>query len=150
MALDIDNILTSILNVLRANTSTIAASLTSASTIGTIRSSTAPIAINSYPAIIVKLPDKIEEFSQKGQRKNKHELLFDIIPMISYDIGSSESDKDVRKMVRGTKQVLKDNITLSNTVYSSMPETVEYFPLDLDGIFCSAARLTLKTFVWST
>jgi len=150
MALNTDNILISVLNILRTNTATIAASLTSCHCIGLIRSGIAPISLDEYPAIIIKLPSKTEEFNQKGERKNKHELLFDIIPMISYEIGSSESDKDVRKMVRGIKQVLKNNITLSSTVYWSIPEIVDYFPFDYDGIFCSAARIIFKTFVWST
>lgn len=151
MALDTDNILSSILNVLRANTATIAASLSSSDNIiGLIRSGIAPIPLSQYPAIIVKLPNKTEDFSQIGQRKNKHEVPFDIIPMISYEVRSSESDKDIRKIVRGIKQTLKNNITLSNTVYWSMPEIVEYFPFDYDGVFCSAAKITFKTYIWST
>jgi len=150
MPLDTDNILTSVLNVLRNNTTTIAESLTSASAIGLIRSSDAPISMDQYPAIIVKLSNKEEEFNVIGQRNNFHELSFDIIPMLNYDIGTSESDQEVRKMSRGIKDVLKANVTLSSTVAWVIPETVEYFPTSYDGIYVSAAKITLKAFQWST
>jgi len=148
MALDTDNILTSVLNVLRNNTSTIASSITSVS-IGKIRGGDAPIAMNQYPAIIVKLANKEEEFDQIGQRNNFHDLSFDIIAMLNYDIGTSESDQEVRKMTRGIKHVLKANNTLSNTVAWIITDVVEYFPHVYDGIFVSAAKIKLKTFQWS-
>jgi len=142
------------LNVLKNNTATIITSLTSATDIKLIKDgdplTEAPVTLDMYPAIIVKLSQESEEFSQVGQRKNKHELVFDIFSMAYSTVGGSTSEKDIRKMSQNIKKVLKDNITLSATAHYSIPERVDYFPANLEGTFLSCSQITLRTFHWST
>jgi len=154
MALDVDNVLNSVLNVLKNNTSTIATSLTSSSDIKLIKDgdplTEAPITLDLYPAILVKLSQEIETFDKIGQRGNKYELVFDIFSMLYSTAGGSTSEKDVRKISQNIKKVLKDNITLSTTAASSMPEQVDYFLAGLEGTFLACSQITLRTFHWST
>lgn len=145
MPLDVVNIQDTLIAILQNNTATMAASLTTATAISTIRAGdarSAPLSLGEYPAIMVKLVSESEEFSQLGQRNNEHKLEWAIVPLIYESSDSSASDEDIMTMTKNIKGVLKSNISLSNTAIGSMPERVDYFPADLDGIFCSAAIIT--------
>lgn len=153
MALDVDSVLNAVIQVLKDNTTTMAASMTSATDIKTIQAGDArsvPVTIDQYPAILVQLMREEESFAQMGQRNNLHILEFSIVPLVYEGGSASDSDKDVRMLVKNMKAVLKDNITLSSTAISSLPRSVDYFAADLDGRYCSGAMLTFETRHYST
>lgn len=153
MALDTDDVLNAIINVLKANTSTIVASLTSANSLQFVKAGDVrdvPVTIDQYPCVIVRLASEIEEFSQLGQRNNKHELEFEIANLIYNGDQYNTSETDIRKMTKGVKAVLKNNITLSSTALWSLPERVDYFPAELEGTYLSASLITLRTHHLST
>jgi len=153
MALNSNSRLNDLVGILSANTSTMAASLTSASSIGMVRAGDArslPIAIDQYPAVIVKLTRESESFEQIGQRNNKHELEFLIAGCVYQSESAEKSDEDSRILARNIKAILKSNITLSGTALVSLPESVDYFPVDLDGVYCSAALITFRATYLST
>ena len=148
-SLDSDNVLTSVLNVLKDNTATIITSLTTATQINLIKDGdprvTLPVTINQYPAIIVKLNRETENFTQLGSsKKHIYDLDFEIYPMIYQGQGPAESNQDIRIMSENICKVLKDNIKLSNTAISSLPENIDYEP-DIDGVYCSIARIDFKS-----
>lgn len=152
MALDVETCLQAVVQVLRDNTSTIAGSLSMAE-IRTIREGdprSAPVAVDEYPAILVRLATEDESFAQLGQRNNLHKLEFLIFPMIHNSAGDIESDKDARTMAKNVKSVLKSNIRLSNTALSSLPKRVDYFGADLDGIYLSSSQITFEAEYLST
>jgi len=150
-SLDTDGVLQSVLTTLRDNTATIATSLTTATNINLVKDGdpqvAVPITIDKYPAIIVKLVRELEDFSQVGGSGSKHlyELEFEIYPMIYQDLGVVESDQDIRIMTKNICQILKANITLSGTALGSLPENIDYFPVDLDGIYLSAAQINFRS-----
>lgn len=155
MALDTDDVITPIINILKANTGTLATSLTTANHINLIEEGDArsvPVQLTLYPCILVKLAREEEEFAQFGERKNKHELEFEIMPFVYSTESSKTSLKDIRKLTKNIKKVLKDNILLTSTanVLWSLPETVDYFPGDLDGTFISGSLIGFRTFHLST
>ena len=144
-SLDVDGILQSIINVFNNNTATLVTNLTTATQINLIKDGdpnvAIPVTLDRYPAIIIKLAKETEKFSQLGSStKHLYELNFEIYPMIYQGLGASESDQDIRIMTKNICKVLKDNIKLSNTAISSLPGTVDYEP-DLDGVYCSVARI---------
>lgn len=150
MALDVDTVLNAVIQTLKDNTATMAASLTTATDIKTIKAGDAratPVTSDSYPAVLVQLMRETESFAQLGQRNNFHELEFAIVPLIYEGSSAENSDKDVRTLAKNIKAVLKagDNIKISNTALYSLPESVDYFAADLDGTYCSAAVITLRT-----
>lgn len=153
MALDSDNVLNSIVNVLTANTSTIANSLTSSSDIKFISVGDArnvPVTVDQYPGIMIKLAREVEEFAQIGQRLNKHQLEFDIA-LLAYSAHKyTEAEQDIRKMTRNVKSVLKNEITLSGTALWSLPEIVDYFPADIEGTYLAASLIFFRTHHLST
>lgn len=145
MALDSDNVLNVLVNYLKANTSTMATSLTSSDQIGLVDTGdidNVPTQIGQYPALIVNLTNEIERFAQLGQRNNHHELVFSIWPLI-YFTDRKQAQKDMRKLVQNVKTVLKNNITLSSTAMSSLPEEVSY--LEPGGTFNAGARILFRT-----
>jgi len=147
MPLDVQTMLNSVIQVLRDNTGTFSASLTSSTNIVAINAGdarSAPVTVDQYPHVLVQLLRETEEFDQIGQRNNKVILEYGIVPLIYNATGHRASDADVRTMAKNIKTVLKNNITLSATALSSMPETVDYFVADLDGTYLSAALITFK------
>ena len=153
MALDVSTVQAAIIQVLKDNTTTMAGSLTTASSIVTIMGGDArssPTTLDRYPAIMVKAVAEDEKFNQIGQRNNMHELQFAIVPLIYESSNAEQSDKDVLVLTKNIKTVLKSNITLSSTALWSLPGTVDYFAAELDGIYCSASIITLRTFHLST
>ena len=153
MPLDSQARLDDLLGILRTNTATIAASLTSATTINTVKQGDArslPVTLGGYPAILVKLSRETESFQQIGQRLNRHELEFTIACIVYQGIDPQTSDEDCVTMTKNLKGVLKSNITLSNTAIMSIPETVDYQPLDLDGVYCSASLVSFRAVYLST
>ena len=115
MPLDSQARLDDLLGILRANTATIAASLTSATTINTVKQGDArslPVTLGGYPAILVKLSRETESFQQIGQRLNRHELEFTIACIVYQGIDPQTSDEDCVTMTKNLKGVLKSNITL--------------------------------------
>ena len=153
MALDVRSELESVLRVLKNNTTTMAASLTTASSIVTIKAGDArsvPVAVNEYPAILVKLIREDERFEQLGNRNNRHVLEFEIVPLVYESSGPEESDKDILTLTKNIKSVLKSNIRLSGTALFSMPESVDYFATNLDGTYCSASIISFKVDYLST
>ncbi|MDI6756441.1 MAG: hypothetical protein QME32_00295 [Endomicrobiia bacterium] len=150
MALDVETVLNSVLQTLKDNTITMIASLTTATDILTIKagdSRSTPVEVGRYPAILVQLMREAESFAQLGQRNNKHELEFAIVPLVYEGDSAETADKDVRTLSKNIKSVLKsgNNITLSGTALWSMPESVDYFAADLNGTYCSGAIITLRT-----
>ena len=155
MALDADTVLNAVIQVLKDNTLTMAASLTTATNVITIKAGdarNAPLTTDAYPAILVQLMRETETFAQLGQRNNRHELEFAIVPLIYEGESAEASDKDVRVFTKNIKAVLKsgNNITLSGTALYSLPENVDYFAADLNGAYCSGAVITLRTHHLST
>lgn len=153
MALDTDLIITKLIDYLTANTTTLSSSLTSSDQIRFIKegdAETVPTQINMYPGIMVKLSREIEEFDQLGQRNNIHQLEFDIVTLINSSNANPTAVKNSRIFTRNTKAVLKNNITLSNTALWSLPETVDYFPADLNGIHVKASLILFRTHHLST
>lgn len=155
MALDTDDVLNPIINILKANTGTLATSLTTANHINLIKEGDAretPVQLTSYPCILIKLTREEEEFAQLGQRKNKHELVFEIMPFVYSTQNNTTAVKDIRKLTKNIKKVLKDNITLTTTanVLWSLPETVDYIIGDLDGVFIDGSIISFRTFHLST
>ena len=153
MALDTLSVANSIIDILKANTSTLASSLTSSSEINTINLGdfrSLPITIDAYPAVLVKLVSEDEEFAQIGQRNNKHILQFDLASLVYQSDSAIESDKDCFTLTKNLKSVLKTNITLSNTALLSLPERVEYHPLEIDGVYCSGSLMTFRAEFLST
>ena len=152
MALDTNDAITAILNVLANNTATMILSLT-ATNIVTIKSGDArsiPLDIGKYPAVMVQLTSERERFAQIGQRLNEHTLEFAIVPLVYLSTGATESDNEVRTLTKNIKSVLKSNISLSGTAYSSLPESVDYFVTDLDGTYLSSALITFRAEYRST
>lgn len=147
MALDVTTVQDAIVQVLKDNTLTMAASIT-ASGINTIAGGDArsrPQAIESYPAILVKLLREDEEFGQIGQRNNEHTLEWLIVPLLYESKSTEQSDKDIMTLTKNVKSVLKSNINLSSTALWSLPVSVDYAPVDLDGVYCSAAFITFQS-----
>lgn len=148
MALDSRSVLDTLIQLLKDNTATMAGSLTTASSIVTIRPGDArntPTAIDQYPAILVKLLREEEEFHQIGQRNNTHRLEFALVPLVYVGTSQEASDRDAITLTKNVKGVLKANITLSGTALWSLPMSVDYFPADLDGVYCSASIITFQT-----
>lgn len=148
MALDTDDVLNAVVNVLTRNTSTMSGSLTSANEIKFIKAGDArdvPVTVDQYPCVLVKLSREVEEFEQIGRRNNRHELEFEIVSLLYSANDYTIAEKDIRKMTKGLKAVLKDNITLSATALWSLPETVDYFPAQLEGDYLSASLTLFRT-----
>lgn len=153
MALNVDGILESIITILKANTTTVALSLTSSDQINFIGIGDAdnvPVEVTSYPAVLVNLVREIERFEQMGQRNNRHELIFYLWPLIYNTDNREASLKDMRKITQNVKSVLKSNITLSNTVLWSLPEEVDYEAFVKIGTFQTGSRITFRTHSLST
>lgn len=154
MSLDTSAIMSNLISHLSANTTTLASSLTSSDRIRFIKegdAETVPTQINMYPGIMIKLARELEEFSQLGQRSNgnsKHDyqLEFAIVTLINSSRANPAAVADSRIFTRNTKEVLKNNITLSNTTLWSIPETVDYFPANLAGVHVKASIISLRTF----
>lgn len=150
MALDVETVLNAVLQTLKDNTLTLAGSLTAATDIKTVKagdSRSTPVEIGEYPAVLVQLMREAESFAQLGQRNNRHELEFAIVPLVYEGDSAATADKDVRTLSKNIKAVLKSgaNITLSGTALYSLPESVDYFAADLNGTYCSGAVITLRT-----
>ena len=153
MSLDTGAIMTNLINQLSANTTTLVSSLTSSDRIRFIKEGDAemvPTQINMYPGIMIKLARESEEFSQLGQRstgnsKHDYQLEFVIVTLISSSRGNPTAVADSRIFTKNTKEVLKNNITLSNTALWSLPETVDYFQMDLTGIHVKASIISFRT-----
>lgn len=148
MPLDSRTVLDAMIQVLRNNTATMAASLTTATDIKTIKAGDArslPVGVDEYPALLVKLLREEEEFHQIGQRNNMHQLEFAVVPVLYHGASAETSDRDVITLTKNTKGVLKSNITLSGTALWLMPTTVDYFATELDGVYCSASIITVRT-----
>lgn len=148
MALDTLAIGKSIINVLKNNTLTMAASLTSATQINTIKLAKAnsrPIDIHGYPAVLVQLVREEESFAQLGQRNNDHKLEWLVVPLLQEGSSAENSMTDIMTLTKNIKAVLKANHKLSSTALYSLPVSVDYVPVELDGVFCSASIITFET-----
>jgi len=130
-----------------------AASLTTATEINKIDQGdarTLPVDHDSYPAVLVKLMREREEFDQIGQRRNRYELEFSVVPIIHEGSSPQASDRDIMTLTKNTKLVLQSNITLSSTALWTIVDEVNYAPLDINGVYYSASIMTLRTVHLST
>ena len=156
MALDTDAILIAFIQNLKDNTATLAGGLASASAITKIEegnpATNMPTSIRDFPLIWVTLSRETEEIDHIGNGSpNKHELEFLVYPLIYYSAGISASNKDIRVLSKNIETVLKANETLSATAEYLLPESIDFFPAELDeNVYLSGAQILVRTHHYST
>ena len=153
MALDYRNILTTITDLLIANTTTLDDSMTTSPRLITRGDpNNIPIQVTSYPAIVVQLSSKDEDFSQIGQRKKDITLNFNIYGLIQLSTNSDASDREIQNFARNIETVLRTSsgVVLSNTVLYTNPRTTTFDAAFKDGIWLSAVTINLECKILTT
>lgn len=142
---DYRNILDTIVDILNANTTTLDNSITTSPRLITSGDpSNIPIQVDNYPALMVQLLSKSEDFEQIGRRVKDVTVSFNIYALVQLSRGSDESDLDVQNLARNIDTVFRANVTLSGTVLFCNPISTQFDTAFSDGIYLSAALTVLE------
>ena len=137
MAFDMETVRTALINALIANTATIAGSLT-AGVVNAIKRgapSTQPVGLNQYPAIWVAYAGKAEDWAELGPSARR--TIRPRLRIVGAVMGTAESnaaggsshvtaESQAATMADNIENVIRDNITLSQTVAWIKPTNTEY------------------------
>ena len=110
-----------------------------------------PIPNHLYPAVIVEMANKAEEFVFIGNSaKRDMEITFSIVPIIHYGAGTTggleNSDMELIQLTQNIENMLRQNISASGTV-----ESLEITSTDFSNIirstdtYNSVARINVLT-----
>lgn len=147
MPLDYRNILTTITDILSANTATLDDSMTTAPRI--IRRgdpNNIPVQVTQYPAIFVQLNSKAEDFSQIGQRSKDITLNFNVYGLVQLSTSNDNSDREIHNLARNIETVLRtaNGVILSNTVLFCNPKNCNFDTAFKEGIWLSSALIDVE------
>ena len=144
---DYRNLLTTITDILSANTATLDNSITTSPRLITRGDpNNIPVQVTQYPAIFVQLSSKAEDFSQIGQRRKDVTVNFNIYGLVQLSTNSDSSDREIQNFARNIEQVLRtaNGVTLSNTVLYTNPRSSTFDSAFKDGIWLSAVTINLE------
>ena len=97
-----------------------------------------PIINNMYPSIILELKNKKEEFAELGRTSRRQTTIdIDIISIVHYGIGETnlsglsgqgrqKSDLECIQLTQNIENLIRNKITLSETVDSCIIKNVDY------------------------
>lgn len=116
-----------------------------------------PIPINLYPVVFIELINKTEEISQLGHStaNRNMEINFNIIPVIYYGAGSEiefvegriKANKEVLYLSQNIESLIRNNITLSNTVDWVNVDNTEYsISLNENATYNMISKISCKAF----
>ncbi len=114
-----------------------------------------PIPNNLYPAIIIELRNKKEEFAELGRTSRRNAILqVDIISIINFGIGEinlggsgagrQKSDMECIQLTQNIENLLRNYITLSSTVDSTLINNVDYGIKYNNDIYNSISRISIE------
>lgn len=116
-----------------------------------------PVPINLYPVVFIELVNKVEEISQLGNSSAKRnmEINFNIVPVIYYGAGSEmefvegriKANQEVLYLSQNIESLIRNNITLSNTVDWVNIENTEYsISLNENATYNMVSKINCKAF----
>ena len=110
-----------------------------------------PIPNTQYPAVLVKLKSKSEEFSQLGNSaKRKCNISFEVCPITMYGmgvgLGGQKADEECIYLAQNIEALLRAYITLSSTVDYSLIVNTTFEDKVQNDTWNKIARITLETY----
>lgn len=147
MPLQYRDILTTITDILSANTATLDDSITTSPRLITRGDpSNIPVQVTQYPCIFTQLRSKSEDFSQIGQRRKDVTLNFNVYGLVQLSTNSDSSDREIHNFARNIETVLRtaNGVTLSNTVLYTNPKSASFDTAFKDGVWVSAVVIDLE------
>jgi len=110
-----------------------------------------PIPTHLYPAVIVEIDTKVEEFIVVGNSaKRDLDIVFGIVPIIHYGAGTAEgrenSDMELILLTQNIENMLRQYISASATVESLEIQSTDYSNvLRSPDIYNSVSRINILT-----
>ena len=153
MSLNVATVKTNLINLLTNNNTTTSGGISENlyKKVQTIRGGYAekvPTTIYQYPAVFVEILRLSDNFSILGSSDRRNvELEIDIVPIVHFGIGqenaSNESDDELLILTNNILELIRDNISLSNTVDSMEINETTYQAEYENDTYNSMARINL-------
>ena len=111
-----------------------------------------PIMNILYPVVFVEVKREAEEFAQLGNSARRNvEIGIDVVPVIEYGLGittaeinpKEENDDEIIKLTQNIQELIRNKITLSNTVDSVRISETAYDAKYSDNVYNVQSRISL-------
>ncbi|MFH8039049.1 MAG: hypothetical protein QXJ14_03500 [Candidatus Aenigmatarchaeota archaeon] len=102
-----------------------------------------PITANEFPCVVISLDNKKEEITHLGANRRQIEIVYKLFVLTRY-INYEKTLNDLLELVDNIEEILRNNLTINNSVNYHNLETTEFGIAAKENTFLLGAIITLK------